>query len=403
MSLIDSIERKRFPCQIKQCSNTFELTQREALESLKNKNFEAPHRMCDECYSRFQKLEDLQVTCATHDCNEVITIKPYKQLADSKKKKSNFDPMLFCESCHEVLKNLAPRNEKCRLQHCDNTWEWYPASQLKKLGRKLEGQADPRLCQPCAESLKKLQVKEIPCRIKHCSYTWRLERLPQLDLQKKKNVISKRLCLRCAKKLKELAVKQVPCAMPACNNSWDWNTFSQLEHFCKQESGNAEELKRYCNDCFHYLRQTKSKTKKCHTSGCKNQIQLSAEEQLRERLVKRKKGDKAELFVCQECTDCQDQLQSQEIECKQQGCSQTFTWTKEEQISQIRRQGKGWIQNTHQRHCDSCLEFMKENRDQKLVCQKCQTQEISWTINEQLMCHLGVWTKPTTCPQCLKT
>lgn len=401
LSLLDAVVEQEIQCKIPGCKNTWTLDSKEIVSKWKNKDYQVPKRMCDDCKKLFDTLTPIEVSCSTKDCDEKITISPYQQLIILKKKKSLKKEIFFCKECQKLVKEIEDKEIPCRVKGCENTWKWFASSQLREGGKKLDAKPEPRLCNSCFKKLQSLTPQKRPCKINNCDNEWTLDRMTQLEIMTRNKKEPKRMCFECNNRLKELTPKSMPCKVDGCNNTWEWSPFSQLEYERgKEKDPSYPYPERYCDSCFQQLRKLHPIKIPCSTSFCNNTIDYSVDFQL-EDFVKKQKPEQRGL-ICELCKETLDNLEDKEHPCHQEGCKNKWTWKKQDQFDSGQYQNSKFIvTEPPSKYCERCHDFLINGSDTYVECAKCCTP-ILWTVRQQLMAELKLWVKPKLCPNCLR-
>ena len=101
--------------------------------------------------------------------------------------------------------------------------------------------------------------------------------------------------------------------------------------------------------------------------------------------------------LCADCRALLDELSDVEVACRNEGCSGHFIWKRG---SQLRARRAGEADSPPERMCPECDRFLKEHPVKELACKGCGAT-IRWSTDNQLKTHLGLWTEPELCGECL--
>lgn len=125
-----------------------------------------------------------------------------------------------------------------------------------------------------------------------------------------------------------LADKELPCKIKGCKKTFLWTGQEQLRSFGKPPP------QRMCEGCvaeFHKLEDTELPCR--NAPECKESWVWKRGAQMH--ALQRMRGDgplKAPSRLCASCFDKEKLLKDQEVECRTQGCSRTWTWARDAQV-----------------------------------------------------------------------
>ncbi len=390
-SLGDLFPESEAPCRIRGCKNKVHISGSRAMYNKTAGHGRSDSLMCDECFARFQTLEDKTVPCSKPGCTGTWVWNRYQQLEAYAQGRENQQPRGFCESCRSEMQGKGDIPQPCRIKGCTNTWNWTKRMQMESK----DGKAPRRLCDDCFRILSTLQDQELPCRVKGCSgkVSWnRYQQLEWLRAGKKLENPPSWMCSDCHKKYLELKPVEVECRMNGCKNTWTYTPMDQLEVLAKTPEGQEPETpKRMCRDCFNFFNAAKDLEQPCSNRGCENKWIWSRAMQLGAHIHGH---NSVPHRMCAECQEQIKKLQPQELPCCEESCKGTWTYSPEEQYKDSLAK-----RPPAKRHCKACQEFFSTHKSEMLKCERCGN-EFKWSTQEQLQTSLGAFQKPRFCAQC---
>jgi hypothetical protein len=391
-SLGDLFPETMVPCRIRGCKNVLRISGDEAMRNVAKGKSKQAERMCDECFARLHTLEDLEQPCSKSGCEGTWVWNRFQQLEYIAQERELIPPKGLCQACRNAAKNIPAQQLPCRLKGCSNTWTWTARNQVEA-----EGKAAPRrLCDECFSMLNSLQDRELPCRVRGCgrSQTWnRYQQLEYIRSGKSLDNPPQRMCNECFKQFNSLKNAEQPCKIHGCKNTWTYSAYEQLElQRTSPEGETAAVPSRMCKTCFDFFNNAKDLEQPCRIRGCKHSWTWTRSMQL---FAKVRGQQRAPARLCELCNSTLKTLSDREEPCMVQGCSGSWLYKAEEQLKD-QCQGKG----TPQKRCALCQDFLSQHQPEELQCKQCG-KNISWSVQEQLLCQLGTFNKPERCADCI--
>ena len=272
---LESVESRELECRLEECHNTW-LWRPE--KQLAWQGEELPQKLCDECEKRLGQLKDKEVKCKVSGCNSSWRWKRFSQLVHEKSGKSlDEPPARMCEECYSLYNELEDKDIPCKVEECEETWRFSRFAQLESI--KKHGRETPppqRMCRRCVDFLRTAHPVWKRCKIHGCTNTWKYSRGQQLqDHIAGRTEAFEKMCEECQKELETLAEKEKPCSVPGCSNTW---TYAPMEQLRDKKRKRIEPVERRCQECEHFLAETKTAELKCESCG--EDVEWTAYQQL---------------------------------------------------------------------------------------------------------------------------
>ena len=379
-------------CRIKGCKNLLQISGAQTMHNIAQGHNAKPEQMCEECYSLFLKLADIEVPCAKPGCNGVWTWNRFQQLESRVQGYDGTPPKRFCSKCYSAMQEIEEIERPCRIRGCKNTWVW-----TRRMQAEANGAAPPaRLCEECFQTLRSLHDQELPCRIRGCQNKVQWNRYQQLEYLRSGKKLSHppaRMCDSCRDKLRGLEPREEPCKIQGCEGKWVYSPYEQLEELLRTPEGQEPATpSKMCAECYSFFTSAKDLSLACKNRGCENKWLWTRSMQLGYRL--RNKSGRPPSRMCEQCSARLKELSDLEMPCQEKGCTRTWKYSAEEQL-------RDQLLNRRppQRRCQSCQDFLSANAPQEIACQRCG-QIFSWSTQEQLQHALGTFDKPGLCANC---
>ncbi|MBR0458473.1 MAG: hypothetical protein IJJ26_04490 [Victivallales bacterium] len=449
----DFLPQQDIPCRVRGCKNHVHISGERAMFTAAHGQ-SRPKLMCDECYAKYQTLEDKEVPCSKPGCDGTWVWTRIKQL-ESQMLGHTTPPRGFCDKCRKEMESVQDIQVPCRLKGCKNTWTLTARAQME-----LNGASAPhRLCDECYHTLNTLHDTELKCRISGCDHTVTWTRYQQLEHLKAGLSLDKpplRMCNRCLQIFRELKPIEVPCRVNGCKNTWTYNPMDQVEQIVKaiaagktpadypkaekaekpaepapvaetpetpaenapateeapapapaeakpevppKKKSILDELPvppppyRMCETCFAFFNGTKDVQLPCRNHACKNTWTWSRSMQVE---AKAKNRVHPPTHFCPDCRKKIETLQDQEMPCCEQGCKHTWTYSKEEQLHD---QTAGL--QPKPRRCEHCKQYLAEHSSKEVTCSDCGKTFFVGS-HQQLRAELGAEPLPTLCADCIR-
>ena len=385
----DFFPDKDIRCRIRGCNNVWRFSGEEALHQVVDGKTDRPERMCDPCYEKFRKLENIDAPCATPGCSNTWVWDRLRQLESQLRGHATPSPG-FCKSCQKTMQETQDKQIPCRARGCARTWTWTAREQLLSKADK----PATRLCDACFSTLKSLNDGDVPCRMRRCDKTWRWNKYQQLEHKlsgKDLDNPPRRMCGECFGVFRALQDIQVPCKVQECKRTWCFSAYDQLDHRLAN-GADAPPPARMCRECYDLFMNAKDRPIPCENRGCTRTWLYTKSMQLQDRLSAR---DRPVPRMCDACQEKLHSLEDKQVPCKAPGCSKTWTYPA---IEQLRDLCHGKTEPTPHR-CAACEQFLAENEPKTVKCKQCGT-DMQWSAYEQLLCKLGTFVKPIRCAKC---
>ncbi|MBI4510326.1 MAG: hypothetical protein HY698_11885 [Deltaproteobacteria bacterium] len=416
-SLADKLADKKVPCRVRGCPRAWTWRSSDQVKAFSGGNkggdpLSPPARMCELCHARYQTLEERALPCSSHGCSGTVTWTKLSQIEAILKHQGDGEPpppRMMCDSCRGKARELSEREVPCRVRGCTNTWTWTGRAQLAAgIEPGSEAAAPSRMCDSCNHAYRALEDTKLPCKVSGCtrSFTWsRWQRLEAQVAGKKEP--PERMCDECARALALLKDMEVPCRTDGCGETWIWKRGQQLEMLAKGEvqapaasptaATAATAPQRMCPDCQSKYSKLKDLQVPCKRTGCTSAWTFKRGAQL-ERWIKHGEHPDAPppQRLCEGCKKRLDEFKDREVPCKNEGCANTWTWTRFAQL-QAKETGHEGTPPSHM--CNECKSFLASHPKKAISCEKCQSQ-IAWSPELQLKTKLGLMKEPTLCGSC---
>ena len=132
--------------------------------------------------------------------------------------------------------------------------------------------------------------RQVPCKVDGCHETWTWSAAEQI--QNWGQSPPKRMCPKHMATMSELTDAQVPCANPGCDKTWTWPKSAQLAHMRgqSQKTGNATPPRKVCDDCRKAERELADAEVQCRVDGCSRTWTWSRDAQLKHRTWMRRQA-----------------------------------------------------------------------------------------------------------------
>jgi len=266
---------QEIPCRLRICKNTWSWSARDQLMSETEKP--AP-RFCDECFQKLRTLADGDVTCRIKGCNNTWPWSRYQQLEHiTSGKDPDGPPKRMCSDCYSAFQELKDLEVTCSAQGCTRTWTFNAYAQLEQL--RSTGSAEPpadRMCSECFSFWRRTYDRKVPCAHQGCRNTWPYPRTEQLqDWLAGKERPAPRLCTECQEKLATATDKDIECKVPSCTNTWQYSAADQVKDQCL---GKTDPPPRRCKRCEEF--PTTHAPEEVPCKHCDKTIHWSSYEQL---------------------------------------------------------------------------------------------------------------------------
>lgn len=125
-----------------------------------------------------------------------------------------------------------------------------------------------------------------------------------------------------------MADKRLPCKIKGCKETFIWTAQEQLRSFGKPPP------QRMCEIHLRQLNDLADKTLPCRNApACENTWVWKRGAQLHARQRQQGEGPlRVPSRLCESCYAKEKEIKDQEVECRTQGCSRTWVWTRDAQI-----------------------------------------------------------------------
>ncbi len=410
------IERR---CDRKGCTGTWTWTVAEQMEAFATQR-PAPKRLCAQCQTLLDSLQDKQVPCAIPGCTRSAVLTRQQQLiaqsaegtpapttneaAPAKTDGVTFTGLL-CDECAHVARKLKDRPVTCGINGCSRKWTWTADEQIQAFAAGKPNEPPRRMCAECRAEFGKLADREVRCRTSGCKNTWTWSRFDQLDACQAGKPAPKapsRMCQRCFDLWSTLKDVERPCRRAGCKGTWTDKRGAQLARAVRGKGGDP--YPRHCSNCEKELGDLEDREIKCRTEGCQGTWTWTKEQQLaagvRPKIkevapaVAESEAQPAQLEAPAPATPAAEGTPAAEP-APQAGAAPTAARPEKKNKRNRRRRDP----QPPERRCSACAEFLAGRKTQEIPCIQCGTP-IFWPPESQLQTHLGIWAAPALCGAC---
>jgi hypothetical protein len=386
----------------------------------------APKRLCADCKSLLDSLQDREIPCAVPGCTRTATLTREQQLVSQGEPPAEAAPPpdgvtvsgFLCEPCAQVARKLKDRSVSCGILSCSRKWTWKADDQIQAFAAGKPNEPPRRMCAECRAEFGKLLDREIRCRTSGCKATWTWTRSDQLDACVAGKPVPKapsRMCQRCFDLWSSLKDVERPCRRSGCQGTWSDKRGAQLARQVRGKS--ADPYPRYCTECEKELGDLDDREIACRTDGCPGTWTWSKEQQLAAGVrPKLKEPPPPETTASAAVaapegnpTPTADAVAALAPEATG-AASETAPAAASGEVPSgetppAARPGKGKKNRRRrepqppERRCSACAEFLAGRKTQEIPCIQCATP-IYWPPESQLQTHLGNWAAPALCGAC---
>jgi hypothetical protein len=215
----------------------------------------------------------------------------------------------------------------------------------------------------------------------------------------------KRPCNDCASHQSTLANQTIACSKSGCEGQFPWPVSAQLEAWVRAGRPETVEPPRgLCGTCRQAMQQRSDQDVPCRLRGCTGKWSWSAAAQ-----ITAAEGSMEDPTPPKRlCDECEAQLRSladQPVQCRVRGCTQTWVWTRWNQLEGLRaaKPGAPAKEGAPARMCERCVGRAAALKDEERPC-RVRGCKNTWLFSAraQLEAELAGETSPKRmCNACL--
>ncbi len=237
------------PCKIDACKKTWTYTRMGQLLDRKAGKDESytPKRMCSDCMKKLKELKPKQIKCRIKECDNTWPFSTYAQLEYySREGWDAAPPQRMCNECYSFINSVEEKTLHCKNKGCKNDWKYTKRMQLHDKLTKRKN-ATYRMCPECFKNFQDINPEEVPCKFAEhgCGNTWTRSAYEQLQTElQHKNHNPVKACEECSKFLND--AKTITKSCKKCAQDISFTPLEQLLH--KLGKFTTSEL---CPDCLN--------------------------------------------------------------------------------------------------------------------------------------------------------